>query len=257
MISINLLSWNRPNLLSLTLKSLTKSLRKCESDFEIIVLDQGSNKKTLDVLNKYKYMFKNMIMLNNNIGMAAAWRSLFMASKGDYILPLENDWFCDAPNHYWLDNALDLMKYDSEVVFVKLRCVSDYDDFGWAHINHSPWTIQGLKNTDSYFQTINRSTYSYYKAKPQYISFTFNPILARRSFISQIHRFYIDDPRNRTVLRSGEDLPSTMWRKQQNCYGASLRDGPFRHTGLYNRYAKLTALPFYFLKTKLLPVACG
>lgn len=251
MISINLISWNRLDLLTLTLKSITCSLRSVCLPYEIIVFDQGSNNRTRLFLRENRHLFKKIIFSDSNIGIAEAWKVLLENSSGDFILPLENDWFCDTSNHKWILDSLDILQKNPDIAFVKLRSLRDFDNYGWGHIEHAPWSVASRNESYLYYQHITTAHYSFYKVCPQYISFTFNPILIRSNYLRSIHQFYRDDPANKTVLRSGEDLFSIMWRQEESLFAATLLNGPFRHTGLYNRLANLFALPFYKLKVHL------
>ena len=249
MVSINILSWNRPILLQLTLRSLAYSLRNCSVPFEIIILDQGSKSKTLALLDQWESQVTKIIRLNQNIGIAAGWDAMYEVSRGDHILPIEDDWFCDASSSAWLITAIKVLKNDSNIAFVKLRRIVDHDNYGYGLITHAPWTVKPYPFGTYETRRIDEKNH-YYCATSEYISFTFNPTLMPRSFRDYIGSYYLDDPENETPLRSGEDLPSEIWRNQSDHLGATLIDGPFRHTGFHTRLPKLTTLPKYMFKSR-------
>ena len=250
MISINILSWNRPALLQLTISSLIYSLKGSPLPLEIIILDQGSDRETLAVLDKWESRVTKIIRLKENIGIAAGWNAMYKLSRGDYILPIENDWFCDASSSAWLATAIRVLQHDSKIAFVKLRHIVDYDNYGFGHIDHAPWTVKPDQKDLYEIRKINEDI-TYYCATSKNISFTFNPVLMPRSFRHHIGSSYTDDPGNLTPLRSGEDRPSDVWRNQTDYVGATLIDGPFRHTGFHTRLPKIIALPKYMLKLKI------
>lgn len=251
MVSINILSWNRPRLLKLTLESLLHSLRNCAVKTEIIILDQGSGGFTQAILDGYENKVDKIIRLNKNIGIASGWNKLYKYSYGDFILPIENDWFCDAVTGVWLEDAIRVLNHDERISFIKLRSLIDHDDYGHGLIEHSPWSLQSEEGSKRYEIQSHDSGLQFYCATPKNISFTFNPVLMPRKFRDFIGQFYCDDPCNMTPLRSGEDRPSEVWREQKGCLGATLIDGPFRHTGFHQRTTQLLNLPIYIGKYML------
>lgn len=246
MLSINLLSWNRPYLLNLTIGSLVNALEQYTDPYEIIVLDQGSNKKTKTVLDQWSNKISKLITLDENIGIAGGFNVMFEHSNGAYILPLENDWFYDSNSPRFFSDAISILNSNPKVAFVKLRSVIDRDNYGYGLINHAPWTLN-TDRSDLYEECINKQGCKYYKATSKYISYTFNPVIMCAKFRSYFGKYYKDDINNSTPLRSGEDLPSKQWRKE-NYQGCTLLNGPFKHIGFHRRKDRITMTPYYTTK---------
>ncbi len=246
-LSILILSWDRPRALELTMSSVIHSLRNSKIEKEIIILDQNSGFKAKEIIAKWKSQFDRTILLNENIGITQGWNELFNNSKGKYILPLENDWFCDAESDYWLVSAIEILESNKKIGFVKLRKVNDKDDYGHQKLEHSPWTL-GVKGKP-YFTLLRLPNGAYYfTASPKNIGFTYNPILMSRTFREYIHDSFNDNLDDITPLRSGENEVDKFWRSQKEYFGATLKFGPFKHIGFHNLHDKLIIMPIYISK---------
>lgn len=89
-ISIVLLSYNSPKVLNKSIKSILN--RSIYPNFELIIVDNNSNKETVDVLNKYKNNPKIKLIFNKkNYGFAKGNNIGLKKSKGEYIILLNND----------------------------------------------------------------------------------------------------------------------------------------------------------------------
>lgn len=98
-------------------KSLTKTnnyLKKRGFDFEIIVVDDGSNDKTLNLLKKYSQNISNLIILKNenNQGKGYSIKKGILESKGDVILFTDADLSTPIEEIdkliYWLNNGYQI-----------------------------------------------------------------------------------------------------------------------------------------------------
>ena len=94
LISIITVCYNEPNL-----EETCKSIVNQESqDFEWIVIDGGSNKKTLDIFEKYKSRI-NYFVSEKDSGIYNAMNKGILASKGEYLLFLNaGDCLFDSQN---------------------------------------------------------------------------------------------------------------------------------------------------------------
>ena len=80
-------------------KAIESVLEQTESSqIEILIGDDGSKDKTVDILNSYqdKYDFIH-VYAHENVGLSQNLYDLLMKAKGDYIAILEGD-------DYWIDN---------------------------------------------------------------------------------------------------------------------------------------------------------
>ena len=90
-ISILIVTYNNAATISDCLKSLQEQTLQ---DFEILVLDNCSNDRTLDELEKYNSI--NVYPSERNIGFAAGMNRLSKQSRGEYLFMLNPD--CVCPN---------------------------------------------------------------------------------------------------------------------------------------------------------------
>src|SRR5260221_8789697 len=89
-VSIIVVNWNGESVLPDCLSSLTKLKYK---RFELIVVDNGSNDKSIEILERYRSRFKNLKLVKNNLnkGFVDANNQAEKISKGEYVLLLNND----------------------------------------------------------------------------------------------------------------------------------------------------------------------
>ena len=98
-------------------ESLTKTdhyLKKQGFDFEIIVVDDGSNDKTLDLLREYSQKISNLVILRNesNQGKGYSIKKGILKSKGDIVLFTDADFSTPIEEVdkllNWLDNGYQI-----------------------------------------------------------------------------------------------------------------------------------------------------
>lgn len=244
MISIQILSWNRPIRLFLTLFSLKRSLKFTNIKYELLILDQNSNWITRLVINFFD--FNKKIFLDENIGMAKAWQHLYRSrdKSTDFILQLENDWWCYSFDDEYLNTALKALN-DNDCAFVKLR--KNYDlQAGTNLINKEPQTIYPLPFEIFEIKYFEDSFCLY--SKSEFSCFTFNPTLMKIKFRKQVENLYKDNQNSKTnILRSGEDLPTIFWENQNVWKSAIISNPSFVHTGFHSRRYVYLKLPLFFV----------
>ena len=98
-------------------ESLTKTddyLKKQGYDFELIVVDDGSNDKTVDLLKTYSRKITNLVILENEInhGKGYSVRNGILASKGDIVLFTDADFSTPIEEVdkllHWLENGYQI-----------------------------------------------------------------------------------------------------------------------------------------------------
>ncbi|WKZ30353.1 MAG: glycosyltransferase [Candidatus Dojkabacteria bacterium] len=245
-VSIHMISWNRPWLLKLTLDSLRNSLKGTQVPYEVIVYDQRSDFETRNILRDYFDIIDKVVNNPVNDGMAQAWVTMYSLSNAEYIVPIENDWLCDAHSDRWLEHALEIMQKEPDIAFIKLRAIHDRQ-FGNGSINHEPWTVKPFPADIVEIGELSDGK-KYYAAAAQYNCFTFNPVLMRKEFRDEFDKYYKDNANNYDPLRSGEDLPQEKWREQNKWKSASLTDGPFRHIGFNELKEHAFYLPQFLVR---------
>lgn len=250
LVSINIISWNRPFLLELTLSSLFNSIKNSSLAIEVVILDQGSQQQTLEILNRFLPSIDKVIFLKENIGIAKAFEKLYEASSGEFIITLENDWWCNASNDEWLKDAVEIFKSGPHnLAFLKLRKLFDRQ-YGLGSLLHEPWSVKPFPDA-IVEKKIFEGKKSYYQVSAPYNCYTFNPIIIRKSFRELIAPSYKDLSDNLTPLRSGEELPQKFWQSQTEWVSGTLLNGPFTHAGFPSIKDHVIYLP-YFLMCNLL-----
>jgi hypothetical protein len=244
MISIQILSWNRPIRLFLTLLSLKRVLRFSKLKYELLILDQNSNWITKFLIKRFN--FNKKIFLDENIGMAKAWQYLFRNtdSNANYVLQLENDWWCLSINDSFLITAIKALE-KNDCAFVKLRKNFDLQA-GTNLINKEPQTIYPLPFNIFQINYFKDSFCLY--SKSSYSCFTFNPTLMKIEFRIQVEDLYLDNKdSNINVLRSGEDIPTHYWENQSIWNSAIISNPAFVHTGFHSRRYVYLKVPIFYL----------
>jgi len=92
MISVILPAYNEEKNIGFVIDDISNFFKKIILPYEIIVVNDGSKDKTLEVLNKYKKR-ENIIVVSHirNLGYGSALRSGFSAAKGDLIFFTDSD----------------------------------------------------------------------------------------------------------------------------------------------------------------------
>lgn len=111
MTDLHLISWNRPKMTELVIKTIHKNTPR--EDFRLIVLDNGSGGNTPDMLQQFadNGLIDEYFPLKTNIGLEAARNFLLKnATETEYFVDIDND--CLPPEN-WLQEQLWLMqKYE-------------------------------------------------------------------------------------------------------------------------------------------------
>ena len=94
-------------------QTINSVLNQTYNDFEILLVDDGSNKQTAAICDKYVSLYENVSVFHNeNHGVAYSRNFGIKHAKNDYIIFLDSD-------DYWDDN--DLLK--------KINDLNNQDDF--------------------------------------------------------------------------------------------------------------------------------
>jgi glycosyltransferase involved in cell wall biosynthesis len=114
-ISVVVPSYNRAKLLGDCLYSLTHQTLH-ETDYEIIVVDDGSDDNTREVVDKYRKTHSNIVYARQaNSGHSKARNRGFSLAKGTIIASTDDD--CIVPNN-WLQDILAEFKAHKEIAAV-------------------------------------------------------------------------------------------------------------------------------------------
>jgi len=107
LISFIICSYNAPDLIEKCLNSILKQKYECKK--EILIIDGGSDTKTLELLSEYKRKFKEIKLIHNKnqlpegkgMGKWLGWKK----AKGDFIFIIDQD------NEIEKDNFIEEMLY--------------------------------------------------------------------------------------------------------------------------------------------------
>lgn len=116
-ISVIIPCYNQENFIRETLDSV---LAQSFSDYEIVVVNDGSTDSSLEIINEYreKYSQKINIVNQENKGPSAARNSGIREAQGEYIYPLDGD---DKISADCLQSLYDAMQVTgADVVFSKV-----------------------------------------------------------------------------------------------------------------------------------------
>jgi dolichyl-phosphate beta-glucosyltransferase len=110
-LSIVIPAYNEEGRIGTSLTEIYSFLKKRNYDFEIIVVDDGSKDKTLNLLSEYSQNIPNLIVLKNesNQGKGFSVKKGVLNSKGDIILYTDADLSTPIGELdkliYWLDEG--------------------------------------------------------------------------------------------------------------------------------------------------------
>ncbi len=113
-LSVVIAAYNEEERIGDSLIKTYDYLKKRGFDFEIIVVDDGSSDKTLDLLRKYSQKITNLIILENenNRGKGYSVKRGILKSKGEVVLFTDADFSTPIEEIdkliYWLNNGYQI-----------------------------------------------------------------------------------------------------------------------------------------------------
>jgi len=116
--SISLTVYNRTKLSEFCINSIIKTVPR--DQYEFIVVDNGSEPDTIEMLKKYEKNFDKLVLDHtNNLGLAIndAWK--LTSPKAEWLIVFSNDFFCMEG---WFENLKFLIEsVKPDVIFCHLR----------------------------------------------------------------------------------------------------------------------------------------
>ena len=113
-LSIIIPVYNEESTIDTILKKIHES--KIENiDYEVIVINDGSSDKTLEVINKNKNLFDQFVNLEKNSGKGFAIKSGLRYATGDYIILQDADLEYDPSDYIKLLNPI--INNEADVVY--------------------------------------------------------------------------------------------------------------------------------------------
>jgi alpha-1,3-rhamnosyltransferase len=118
LISIIIASYNHANYLTQCIESV---LAQSIQDFEIVIVDDGSTDRSLEIIQTYCRQYPKFIRFEThdsftNLGISATVNKAFSLTRGQYV--------CGLPSDDWLpENALE----------IRLNVLKRHPECGWVH----------------------------------------------------------------------------------------------------------------------------
>lgn len=151
-VSILLVSYNNVRFLRRVIDSI---LAQSFTDFELLILDNGSTDGSLEVLNRYSDKRIKVYSENKNLGPEGCWNYLFKKSSGEYVKIICSDDLmhesCIAKQIYVLDNYSNV-----DFVFTNIQVI----DRNYKNIPHYTQTINVQNTRYEYLK------YGFYSGNP-------------------------------------------------------------------------------------------
>lgn len=119
LVSILVVTWNRKKDILETLQSIYEQTYK---NFEIIVVDNGSEDGTIDALRTF-YPEIVIVALDRNIGVSAGRNAGFRIARGDIIFCLDSD---ASPDKNALTNLVRRLQADPDIGVINSKIVNAY-----------------------------------------------------------------------------------------------------------------------------------
>lgn len=114
-VSVVIPCYNDKDYISETLDSV---LNQTYQDFEVIIVDDGSNNETKDVLNNINHL-KVSILKQKNGGLSNARNNGFKKARGEYVLTIDSD---DTFEKNFLEKAVAILDKKESVTAVSSYC---------------------------------------------------------------------------------------------------------------------------------------
>lgn len=208
--------YNRPNEVDELLESLT---HQTYTNFEILIIEDGSTKPCKEVVNKYSEQLDLKYFFKENTGQGFTRNYGFERAKGDYFIVYDSD--CLIPERYLeiVDQAIEKENLDAFGGPDK-----EHKDFTWiqkaiSYSMTSPFTTGGIRGNKKH-------------------AGTFHP----RSFNMGISRSVFEKVGGYKITRMGEDIEFSI-RIIENGFKTGLISEAFvyhkRRTNLWQFYKQL------------------
>ncbi len=163
LVSVVILNLNGADYTVRCLDSIRKSAFK---DYEIIVVDNGSDKKDVDILGKRRDI--RLVRNTVNLGFAEGNNVGVRASKGKYVCLLNNDTKVDRN---WLKELVKAVQSDEKIAVCNPKFFDKYEEkdylfrgYGTIGLFHSPVFLPQIdKDTDYYVRSLTASGSAFFR----------------------------------------------------------------------------------------------
>ena len=180
-VSILLVSYNNARFLAKVIDSI---LAQTFTDFELLILDNGSTDDSLEILNSYTDERIKIYSENKNLGPEGCWNYLFKRSSGEYIRIICSD---DLMHLSCIEKQVHILDSTSNIDFVFTNIqVVDCD------CNNIPNYTQTINLQNTRFEYLR---YGFYEGNP-FLTPTFmgrRIMFESNDFIMEERRSYFGD----------------------------------------------------------------
>lgn len=139
--SIIIPAYNMEKYIKKTLDSVKKQTFK---DYEVIVIDDGSTDKTVEVAKK----FDVKVIEHKHAGLSVVRNAAIKEAKGDYLVLLDSDDWWDKDLLKKLDES---SKNDADVIRFQIRTVNDENET----VDYNEKPFEGLSGVDAFKEITN------------------------------------------------------------------------------------------------------
>lgn len=139
LVSVEMVTYNHEKYIAHALESIL--MQKVTFKYEILIGDDCSNDKTLEILRDYEKKYPDIIYVyhrENNLGVTKNLYDISMKCRGKYIAILEGDDFW--VDEYKMQKQVDFLENNSECVAIAGRnyIVDEYENqIGISHIDEN------------------------------------------------------------------------------------------------------------------------
>lgn len=140
LVSVILPVYNCERFISLAIESI---LNQTYRNIELIIINDGSNDKTLDIVNGYSYDSRLKIVSRENRGLVYSLNEAIALASGEYIARMDAD---DISMPDRIEKQVAFLANNSDVAIVGSRTI--LIDEGGAQIGkcHRPLSDEGIRN---------------------------------------------------------------------------------------------------------------
>ena len=151
-LSIIVPSYNEEKYIIVSLQNLKHNLEKVFSDYEIIVVNDGSTDNTLNLLNQNPNLYKKLFNHDKNRGKGEAVKTALRECGGEYII------FHDSDLEYDSENISDFIKLiNSTRPDLIIGSRKNYKNYARSH---NIYNYFGNRFISFLFNIINNTTFS-------------------------------------------------------------------------------------------------
>ncbi len=253
LVSVVVLNYNGINY---TLKCIDSIKKNAFKDYEIIVVDNGSEDNSVELLNKTKGI--KLIENKKNTGFAEGNNIGVRESSGKYICLLNNDTLVDKN---WLLELVKAIKSDKNIAVCNPKFFDKYDDqdykfkgYGTISLFHAPIFLPNIdKHIETCIRSLTASGSAFYKKEimgepfdADYFAYAEDAHLGWRANLMGYKVVHV--PKS-TVKHEGGATAKKMKVKWDHFFVMAERNKLMNLITMYSPWTLIRILPFFIAYT--------